>query len=62
MPQPIRIEIFEAASAVLIRNGIDPSKPGFARPEVQEVATVLLMEKGGWTRETAAAVVAGLVD
>lgn len=62
MPPPIPLEIFEAAAAVLIRNGLDPSAPGFAKPEAREAATILLMDKGGWDRGVAAAVVEGLVD
>lgn len=61
MPPPIRIEIFDAARTVLLRNGLDPNHPAFASPEIQRAAADLLHRKSGWEAEACAAVVAGLV-
>jgi hypothetical protein len=60
-PPPIRLEVFEAALELLVKNGIDPSHPAFATSSVQASAVTLLMD-GGWSPAVAAAVVAGLSD
>lgn len=57
----IHHETWKAVLTALAENGLDPTHPAFASPEVQERAVTVLTDQG-MARDMAAAFIAGLTQ